>query len=237
MPNDYLSEIRKNIGNDQQFYDLMESHLISRKAVEILLRDNFSEDDFNEFVQERKRTIIAELKSIFGESEKDTILITPQSPYANTKHLKDIIKSQYGEIKWVDKYFSVVGLDLLSEISSENNGTQLTSVKILTSINKVDHKIREKFKTLKEELQYKGISAEMRVITNSDLKNQLHDRWLITESGTYNIPSTDTLRVGQYSEIRKTESELPFSDWWNQSLDLISDWNQIEQKLAGMPVQ
>ena len=77
----------------------------------------------------------------------------------------------------------------------------------------------------------------MRVITNSDLKNQLHDRWLITESGTYNIPSTDTLRVGQYSEIRKTDSELPFSDWWNQSLDLISDWNQIEQKLAGMPVQ
>jgi len=237
LPNDYLLEIRKNIGNDQQFYDLMESHLISRKAVEILLRDNFNESDFNEFVQERKRTILSELKSIFGESEKDTILITPQSPYANTKHLKDIIKSQYGEIKWVDKYFSVVGLDLLSEIASENNSTQLTSVKILTSVNKVDHKIREKFKTLREELQYKGISAEMRVITNSDLKNQLHDRWLITESGTYNIPSTDTLRVGQYSEIRKTESELPFSDWWNQSLDLILDWNRIEQKLSEMAIQ
>ena len=83
-------------------------------------------------------------------------------------------------------------------------------MKIITSINKVDHKIREKFKTLKEELNYRGINAEMRVILDSELKNSLHDRWLITESGTYNIPSTDTLRVGQYSEIRKTESEFHF---------------------------
>ena len=77
----------------------------------------------------------------------------------------------------------------------------------------------------------------MRVILDSELKNSLHDRWLITESGTYNIPSTDTLRVGQYSEIKKTDSQLPFSDWWNQSLDLILDWNRIEQKLLEMAIQ
>lgn len=237
LPSDYLNEIKRNIGNDEQFYDLMRTHLLSRKAIEILTRENFGSEDFNNFIQERKKTIINELRSIFEGAQKETILITPQSPYTNTKHLKDIIKAQYGEIKWVDKYFSVVGLDLISESISESSDSKISSVKIITSINKVDHKIREKFKTLKEELNYRSINAEMRVILDSELKNSLHDRWLITESGTYNIPSTDTLRVGQYSEIKKTDSQLPFSDWWNQSLDIILDWNRIEQKLSEMAIQ
>ena len=115
LPSDYLNEIKRNIGNDEQFYDLMQTHLLSRKAIEILTRENFGSEDFNDFIQERKKTIINELRSIFEGAQKETILITPQSPYTNTKHLKDIIKAQYGEIKWVDKYFSVVGLDLISE--------------------------------------------------------------------------------------------------------------------------
>ncbi len=237
LSSDYLNEIKRNIGNDEQFYDLMRTHLLSRKAIEILTRENFGPEDFNDFILERKKTIINELRNIFEGAQKETILITPQSPYTNTKHLKDIIKAQYGEIKWVDKYFSVVGLDLISESISESSDSKISSVKIITSINKVDHKIREKFKTLKEELSYRGVNAEMRVILDSELKNSLHDRWLITESGTYNIPSTDTLRVGQYSEIKKTDSQLPFSDWWNQSLDLILDWNRIEQKLSEMAIQ
>lgn len=231
LPNDYLVEIKRNIKNDVEFYQLMESHLISKNAVEILLRKNFNENDFDEFIQERKRTIISKFKSIFGESQKDTILITPENPYTNIRHLRDILKSQYGEIKWVDKYFSFAGLDLLSEVVSENDEIQIKSIKILTSIDKVDQKLRERFKTLKEELEYRGISMEIRVITDSKIKNIIHDRWLITESGTYNIPSTDTLKAGQYSEIKRTDSVLPFDYWWDQSLDFISEWNKIEQRL------
>lgn len=56
MPYDYIREMLDN--NDaSQVYQVLESHLISRKAVEILLREPFTKEDFDEFLEERKRTI------------------------------------------------------------------------------------------------------------------------------------------------------------------------------------
>ena len=47
----------------------------------------------------------------------------------------------------------------------------------------------------------------MKVITDNKLKAQIHDRWIISENLCYNIPSTDTVARGQYSEVKETTNK------------------------------
>jgi len=56
MPNEYIKEMLTN-NDEEKVYKVLSSHLISRKAVEILLRDPFSKQDFDEFLLERLETI------------------------------------------------------------------------------------------------------------------------------------------------------------------------------------
>jgi hypothetical protein len=34
---------------------------------------------------------------------------------------------------------------------------------------------------------------------------------------------------GQYSEIKETKNIVPFKEWWEESLDVISQWDRIEE--------
>ncbi|MCK0179136.1 DUF262 domain-containing protein [Flavobacteriaceae bacterium S0862] len=57
LPNVYIKNMFTN-NDEEKVYKVLKSHLISKKAVEILLRENFSVDDYKEFIAERKNTII-----------------------------------------------------------------------------------------------------------------------------------------------------------------------------------
>ncbi len=56
MPNEYLKEMLEN-NDKEKVYDVLDSHLLSKKAVSILLRTPFTKTDFEEFLQERQETI------------------------------------------------------------------------------------------------------------------------------------------------------------------------------------
>lgn len=56
MPNEYLKEMLDH-NSPEKVYDILSSHLISKKAVEILLRTPFTKVDFDEFLLERQETI------------------------------------------------------------------------------------------------------------------------------------------------------------------------------------
>jgi len=49
--------------NHDKVYKILESHFISRKAVEILLKENFNKEDYFEFINERKKTIIEAIEN------------------------------------------------------------------------------------------------------------------------------------------------------------------------------
>jgi hypothetical protein len=57
MPNEYLKEMFDNNDNEK-VYDVLASHLISKKAVSILLRKPFTKSDLDDFLRERQNTII-----------------------------------------------------------------------------------------------------------------------------------------------------------------------------------
>src|SRR4051794_17631797 len=56
LPNKYLPELIKENGKPA-VRAILESHFISAKAFDVLLRDPFGPDDFEAFIAERQRTI------------------------------------------------------------------------------------------------------------------------------------------------------------------------------------
>ena len=66
LPNVYLKRIFEN-NEESKVREVLKSHLISDAAVEILLRENFSKEDYFEFIEERKLSIIDDIHKRFIE--------------------------------------------------------------------------------------------------------------------------------------------------------------------------
>ncbi len=147
----------------------------------------------------------------------DTKLLSPGKPFSNKKAIRDVISSCEKYIYWVDKYFSRAGLDWLSE---SLNTSKVKGIKILMSPEKVDEKFVSLYKDLKKELKSYGVECELRVIIDNKLNANIHDRWIISENMCYNMPSTDTIARGQYSEVKRTANFPPFDEWWGKSKDV-----------------
>ena len=156
------------------------------------------------------------IRTIFEVIHKpsDTKLLSPGRPFSNKKAVRDIISSCEKYIYWVDKYFSRVGLDWLSE---SLNPSKVKDIKILMLPEKTDEKFISLYLDLEKELKSDGVKCELRVITDNKLKAAIHDRWIISENLCYNMPSTDTVARGQYSEVKRTVNFPPFEEWWNKS--------------------
>ena len=70
LPNTYLREMINN--NDEKSVNMiLESHLISPTALEILLRDPFTPDDFDTFITERRRTLLNAIENLLIKERLD----------------------------------------------------------------------------------------------------------------------------------------------------------------------
>jgi len=99
---------------------------------------------------------------------------------------------------------------------------RVKTIKILMSDDKVDDKLKNSFKDFKQEFRNNNVICELGAISDNKIKSVIHDRWLISADSCFNVPSTDILARGQYSEIKKTPNKPPFEKWWNESTDIIS---------------
>lgn len=66
LPNVYLPKMIEQQGREA-VESLFETHCISPRAIDILLRDPFTPDDFEDFINERERTILGAIKSLLKE--------------------------------------------------------------------------------------------------------------------------------------------------------------------------
>lgn len=226
LPNVYLAEMFKKARNKEDIYKLLETHLISRKSVEILLRKNFSKEDYEEFIEEREKTILKEIKNILeiGDESEQMPLMNPETPFSNKLQMERIIKSCDDYIFWVDKYFSLEGLKYILQFLNTN---EVKKIKILTSIEKSDESFRSLFSSFKLEMKNKGVDCELRIM-NHKRTSQIHDRWIISEDRCFNSPSPDVVARGQYSEFKITKNKPPFEEWWEESSDIIKDWGRLK---------
>lgn len=74
LPNEYLPELIQANGEDK-VRCMLESHLISPAALNILLRDPFGADDFEAFIAERQRTIQEAIENLLIKERLD---LSPQ---------------------------------------------------------------------------------------------------------------------------------------------------------------
>lgn len=211
--------IQVNIGIMRVFVNIR--RMVSSNK-EILARFNQMEMNIGKKLDNTTKTIFKVIHKPLLPA--DSKLISPEKPFTNKKYFGDMIKSCRKYIYWVDKYFSKFGLELLSD-SLEFQ--KVKNIKILMSIDKINEKLKDSFKDFKRELKNKGITCELRVILDKILDSSIHDRWIISDNLCLNLPSTDTLARGQFSEIKKTSTRPPFSEWWGKSKDIIADWNEI----------
>ena len=227
-PSIYVKEFisQKYNNDDNRFIDILKTHLITKRAYDALIADGFED-----FLNEREETILSKIKNHLeiNENEKEHTLISPENPFTNKRIFWNAIKSCEGHINWVDKYFSKAGFELLND---SLNYKKIKKIKILISIDKVDDNFRQIFRDFKEELKNKEISCELRVIVDKKIKSSIHDRWIISENRCFNIPSPDVMARGQYSEIKSTNNQPPFEDWWNKSKDIINEWNDIKNNMT-----
>ena len=70
LPNEYLPELIKQNG-ESRVRAILESHLISPAAFDILMRLNFSASDFEEFINERQRTYAAAIETLLIKERLD----------------------------------------------------------------------------------------------------------------------------------------------------------------------
>ncbi len=70
LPNEYLPELIKENG-ETTVRAILESHFISANAQKILLRDPFTPDDYDLFLNERRRTIIEAIENLLIKERLD----------------------------------------------------------------------------------------------------------------------------------------------------------------------
>ena len=66
LPNEYLPELIATNGKDE-VVRILESHFISSRAIDILMKEPFSPGDFEEFIEERRNTLQSRIKDLAGQ--------------------------------------------------------------------------------------------------------------------------------------------------------------------------
>jgi hypothetical protein len=186
-------------------------------------------NNFEGFIDAREKMIFSKITKLIGIRNEDLNvegIITPDRPYSNKIMISNTLQLCKNYIDWVDKYFSSAGLKLLYQFLNKEN---VKNIRILISKKKANSDLRNEFKDFKKEMDSLGIISEMRVMVDNKLDSNIHDRWIISNDTCFNVPSVDVIERGQYSEIKISDNKPPFDIWWNNSLDIISDWNNIQQ--------
>ena len=227
-PSVYVRQLlKKNQKNDRKKFqkNIMDGHLISKDAFECMLND-----DLDGFMNARANTIsdkIAQVVGLQNNKTQSSVLIEPKTPFSNESAMMETIRECREYIYWFDKYFSRKGLEWLKDLPDG----QVSSIRILAARSRPTlahtESLRNSFKKFKTEMKLKGINSELRILADSKVEKNIHDRWLITKNTAYGVPSTDTIQRGQTSLIVRDVQRPSFEDWWDHSLDIIEDWNRI----------
>ena len=227
LPREYMLETlqKKYDDNESGFLEILKSHLIDEDAFEHI-KNNY----FEEFISKREELMLKAIGEAIGSDhmEQKNTLISPTKPYAAKMIARQKINNCKKYVKWFDKYFTFPGLDLLYE---GLNREDVDEVKILLSIDKVSEDLKKKFKEFRKDFKLDAdfsIDVQMRVMVDKKTIHSIHDRWIISKNVCYNMPSTDTIMRGQFSDIGETKQIPPFEDWWKNSLDIVDDWNKIK---------
>lgn len=162
------------------------------------------------------------------EQGQNSYRVTRRTPYSNIKRLRRAIRECEGDLMWVAKHFPKKGLEPLSD---EVTGDRFGSVGILCGPANVSHKMRSDFERFRDEMELRDVDSELRVMTDEEHLASLHDRWILSDGASWNIPPVNSLYRNQEADIHKVDEEPYFEKWWDDAEDIISGWSEIQKHI------
>jgi hypothetical protein len=174
----------------------------------LLTLDEFEIVDFSK-TDETVRVTVEMPSGPRDEAEESTVkIITPDRPYQNIRHLREILRDCRGYIWWADPHFSKQAFEPLAD---EADKTKITEIKILSATKPEPSAVKD-YLRFSEEMKTLGITVEWRSVPPPD--RDWHDRFIITRGKAWNVPPVGAIFKGSYSEFTATVITPPFERWW-----------------------
>ena len=182
LPNEYLPELIAKNG-EAKILSILESHFISRRAFEILVRNPFTSEDFDAFIAERQRTFLNGVEDLLVKERLDLL---PQ-------------------IRELDARIERIELALRRTISERlgddlnrlpGHVLQKTNERIQATVKKNPTMDESFYQTLPGKLEYADIRELQDTITNKMIWTLFQDRF-----GGKEVLDT---RFQQFAELRNS---------------------------------
>jgi len=141
------------------------------------------------------------------------LLVTPGRPYTNVMQLRRILREARSYVWWVDMHFAARALE---ELVEGVDHSRIREIRILSGPDNVNDRAKRDFQRFRAEMERASIRVAWRVVR----ERVAHDRYIITEGKSYNVPPVNSLLRGSYSEILLTPNVPPFETWWAQGVPL-----------------
>jgi hypothetical protein len=134
-------------------------------------------------------------------------IVAPDTPFGNVRMLRQVLRACVDHIWWAEPQFA---RKMLEPLYDEAASGMVKSICLLTGPPQADND-RSDVKRFASEMATRGIAVEWRTVETRD--RRWHDRYIVTRDRAWNVPPTNTLYKGDYSEIVPTAMP-PFETWW-----------------------
>jgi len=207
-PSEYLPELIAQSG-EQAVRSVLESHFISPAGLQILLRDPFDKNDFEEFLSERNRTLFEAIESLLIKERLDL------SP-----HLREL-DQRVENVELTIRKMIVNGLD--GDIGRiPGHVEQKISERLQSALKKSPGIEREEFQNLQRRLEYADLRELQAIITNGALWSNFQGRFTSKEALDQKFSQLAELRNGirhtrTINEVARKEGEAAII-WFEEVL-------------------
>lgn len=215
-----LGEVRRNLPNLSIYFAIPDG--TSRKP----LIDELQELGIGLYiVHENGNLIRVQVDRVPFEDATLSYPIDPTLPYRNRVNLHKVFNNCTEYLWWLDKHFRVEGFNLLCDwcYCKSPDIPDITEVLIIgsTSVGSSEvARLRRNFPPFQAEMNYKGIHADMRILKDTKILGQLHDRYILSASTAFNVLPVGSIIRGQYGSLYPEENPPDFVKLWNIGVEL-----------------
>lgn len=152
---------------------------------------------------------------------KRSVVINPAEPFSSMVALQEEVFSRLGgQIRIVDKHFNSTALTNLHRLI-HGRLDAISSITVITSSEMLDSDLSRNAAEFGEELMGKNVEFHLRLMSESDAKDQ-HERFMIDDSSAYKIPPLNIInrKSEHVTRINRSDVAARFDHLYSNSMTL-----------------
>lgn len=170
------------------------------------------------------------------DAPKRSVVINPAEPFSSMVALQEEIFSRLGgHLRIVDKHFNSTALTNLHRLI-QGKLDDIGGITVITSSEMLDSDLSRNAAEFEEELKGKNVAFQLRLMSESDAKDQ-HERFMIDDSSAYKIPPLNIINRKSEHVTRISRSDViqRFSHLYSNSMTLENYSSKIARGQKGRP--